>query len=144
MDTESPKRFRGGGRYPGKKPQNSGWLVAGLVGTLRFSPFSFILLRIWSIYSSIRWNFFGWFQVGSFFQGATVNLRNFPVVRWLGLVTHHDHCFGKLWLLGGGFIYFEFSPRNLGKWSNLTSNFFSEGLQPPTRNSLNLTKNLSK
>ena len=35
------------------------------------------------------------------------------------------------WLnLGGGFRYFLFSPRSLGKWSNLTSIFF----KPPTRN----------
>ena len=37
--------------------------------------------------------------------------------------------------LGGGFKYFIFSPRFLGRWSNLTFADFSNGLvQPPTRN----------
>ena len=37
--------------------------------------------------------------------------------------------------LGGGFKYFLFSPRKLGKWSNLTVAYFSDGLvQPPTSN----------
>ena len=36
--------------------------------------------------------------------------------------------------LGGGFLYFSFSPRKLGKWSNLTGAYFSDVLvQPPTR-----------
>ena len=35
--------------------------------------------------------------------------------------------------LGGGFKYFLFSPRTLGKWSNLTSIFFKWVVQPPTR-----------
>ncbi len=36
--------------------------------------------------------------------------------------------------LGGGFRYSLFSPRSLGRWSNLTSIFFKNGLvQPPTR-----------
>ena len=36
-------------------------------------------------------------------------------------------------LLGGGFKYVLFSPRSLGKWSNLTYTYFSNGLvQPPT------------
>ena len=39
--------------------------------------------------------------------------------------------------LGGGFKYFLFSPRSLGKWSNLTCAYFSNGLvQPPTRSVL--------
>ena len=33
--------------------------------------------------------------------------------------------------LGGGFKYVLFSPRNMRKWSNLTSKF-SNGLKPPT------------
>ena len=32
-------------------------------------------------------------------------------------------------LLGGGFKYFLFSPRNLGKWSHLTCAYFSKGLE---------------
>ena len=35
--------------------------------------------------------------------------------------------------LGGGFKYFLFSPRSLGKWSNLTSIFFKRVAQPPPR-----------
>ena len=35
--------------------------------------------------------------------------------------------------LGGGFKHFLFSPRSLGKWSNLTCAYFSNGLvQPPS------------
>ena len=37
------------------------------------------------------------------------------------------------YILGGGFKYVLFSPRKLGKWSNLTSIFFRwAGLKPPT------------
>ena len=36
-------------------------------------------------------------------------------------------------ILGGGFNYFLFSPRKLGKISNLTSIFFRWVVQPPTR-----------
>ena len=32
----------------------------------------------------------------------------------------------------GGFIFF-FSPRSMGKWSNLTCAYLSHGLKPPTR-----------
>ena len=35
--------------------------------------------------------------------------------------------FALKWSLGGGFKYFLFSPRTLGKWSNLTSIFFRMG-----------------
>ena len=35
--------------------------------------------------------------------------------------------------LGGGFKYFLFSPRTLGKISNLTILFFRWVVQPPTR-----------
>ena len=35
---------------------------------------------------------------------------------------------------GGGFKYCLFSPRSLGKWSNLTSVFFKWVVQPPTSN----------
>ena len=37
--------------------------------------------------------------------------------------------------LGGGFIFFKFSPRTLGKGSKLTFAYFSNGLvqPPPTR-----------
>jgi len=36
--------------------------------------------------------------------------------------------------LAGGFKHVLFSPRTLGKWSNLTFAYFSDGLvQPPTR-----------
>ena len=38
--------------------------------------------------------------------------------------------------LGGGFKYFLFSPRTLGKWSSLTSIFFRWVVQPPTSNTL--------
>ena len=47
-----------------------------------------------------------------------------------------NHYFGQphIYLyLGGGFKDFLFLPRSLGKWSNLTSAYFSGGLvQPPT------------
>jgi len=37
----------------------------------------------------------------------------------------------KDWL-SGGFKYVLFSPRNMGKWSNLTMSYFSDVLKPPT------------
>ncbi len=36
-------------------------------------------------------------------------------------------------MLGRGFIFFLFSPRELGKWSSLTNIFFKWVVQPPTR-----------
>ena len=42
------------------------------------------------------------------------------------------HLYGSYNKLGGGFNDFLFSPRTLGKWSNLTCAYFSDGLvQPP-------------
>ena len=40
---------------------------------------------------------------------------------------------GRYGKLGGGFKHFLFSPRSLGKWSNLTSIFLRWVVQPPTR-----------
>ena len=39
---------------------------------------------------------------------------------------HSKDCF-----LGGGNSNIFFSPRSLGKWSNLTCAYFSDGLKPP-------------
>lgn len=32
-----------------------------------------------------------------------------------------------MWYLGGGFIFFEYSPRRLGKWSNFNEHIFQRG-----------------
>ena len=39
----------------------------------------------------------------------------------------------KISYLGGGLIVFWFLLRSLGKWSNLTNQYFPIGLKPPTR-----------
>ena len=53
-----------------------------------------------------------------------------PVKRLCRSQCHHQ----LHWFLGGGFTYFLFSPQKLGKWSNLTVAYFSDGLvEPPTR-----------
>ena len=44
-------------------------------------------------------------------------------------VTFHIY----ILIIGGDFKYFLFSPRKLGKISNLTHSYFSDGLKPPAR-----------
>ena len=50
---------------------------------------------------------------------------------WGTLRIPRDY-WGNLGNIGGGFKYFLFSSRSLGKWSNLTSIFFKGVVQPPT------------
>ena len=72
----------------------------------------------WGGLAGLAWD--GRFQV---FSGSfRWNLKNHPIEN-----EHH--------LLGGGFKDFFFSPRSLGKWSNL-KNMFQMGWKPATRNLL--------
>ena len=70
------------------------------------------------------------FVVGFFvIQNLGDRFNEFVVSRWFWENDPIWQAF--LTTLGGGFKYFWFSPRSLGKWSNLTCAYVSNGCQEP-------------
>ena len=72
-------------------------------------------------------------------RGFTDCLHFFGQKQWVFCLLEEtwisqDRYHGYLDLSGGGFKYFICSPRSIGKWSNLTCGYFSNGLvQLPNR-----------
>ena len=86
---------------------------------------------------------FPWWLVQWIHNGLKQGLQN-GIFSWPREWIRNPFClflsfvdFGNIYAikikLGGGFKYFFFVPRSLGKWFNLTCAYFSNGLvQPPT------------